>query len=90
MSNEPFRVSAGYIEWAHGPGAESGYPMATELCNMPDNKRGQIEVPADRLDLVREIISVAELYVGGRRGDTDLQAARVISRARKYLTEASL
>ncbi len=81
----PFRVSANYIEWAHGPGAESGYQMATELCNLPANKRGQIEVPASRMDLVREIASVAELYVGGQRGDTDIQAARVLSRARQYI-----
>lgn len=80
---ETFNVSAKWIDYAHGPGAESGQLLAKELCELPTNKRGQVEIPADRLDMVREIASVAELYVGG--DGNDLQAARVLARARDYL-----
>ena len=78
-----FNVSWNWIEYAHGPGAESGYPLATELCDMPINKRNQIEIPLTRRDLIAEVQSVAELYVGG--DDTDLQAARVIARCKRAL-----
>lgn len=78
---EPFRVSASWIEYAHGPGAESGYELATALCELP-RKNGQVIVPAERRDLVREIISVAELYTGP---DGQPGAQRVINRARAYL-----
>jgi hypothetical protein len=76
-------VSYNWIEYAHGPGAESGYKLATELCDMPVNKRGQIEIPLYRKDLIFEVQDVAELYVGG--DDNDLRAARVAARCRKVL-----
>jgi hypothetical protein len=78
-----FNVSANWIEYAHGPGAEDGYKLATELCDMPVNKRGQIEIPLSRKDLIFEVQDVAELYVGG--DDNNLQAARVVARCRKAL-----
>lgn len=81
----PFQVSANYIDWAHEPGAESGQALAMELCELAAsaNHKGQAEIPANRLDLVLEIIDVASLYVGG--DDTNLQAARVLKRAQRYL-----
>lgn len=81
---EPFYVSADYIDWAHGPGAESGYPMATELCALPVSRR-RVAVPADRLDLVREIASVAELYTCGPSDERDPRAVRVRKAALEYL-----
>lgn len=80
-----FNISADYIEWAHGPGAEDGQRLACALCALAEhpNRRGQVEIPASRLDLVYEILSVAELYTGG--ADTDLRAARVRKRAQAFL-----
>lgn len=80
----PFKVSADYIDWAHGPGAESGQKLATELCELPI-KNKQTIVPNNRPDLVKEIASVAELYVG--HGETEPRAARVLNKARKWLNE---
>lgn len=82
---ETFNLSADYILWAHGPGAEDGQALADELCTRAEqpNRRGQAAIPADRLDLVFEIISVAELYIGG--ADNDLRAARVRQRAQSFL-----
>lgn len=84
--SKPFKVSADYIEWAHRPGAESGQKLAEEICALPTNKRGQVEIPADRLDMLREVASVAELYVGG--DGSDLRAARVLSRVRDAIAKA--
>lgn len=78
-----FNVSWNWIEYAHGPGAESGYPVSKELCDMPVNKRGQIEIPLERRDLIEEVQSVAELYVGG--DDNNLQAARLVKRCKEEL-----
>jgi hypothetical protein len=80
---QTFNVSYNWIDYAHGPGAESGYKLAAELCDMPVNKRGQIEIPMDRKDLIFEVQDVAELYVGG--DDNNLQAARVVARCKKTL-----
>lgn len=88
---KPFRVSADYIDWAHGPGAESegeGYDLAREICALPIVMPGSyVLVPAHRVDMVREIEDVAGLYVGG--DDNDLRAASVRSRARKWLKEVA-
>lgn len=78
-------VSWNWIEYAHGPGAESGQKLATELCDLPVNKRGQTEIPLSRRDLIAEVQDVAELYVGG--DDNDLQAARVVARCKKALCQ---
>ena len=80
----PFRVSARWIDYAHGPGADDRQPLALELCDLPV-KGGQVEIPADRLDLVKEIMSVANCYFGGMPGDNDPGAKRVYNRARAFL-----
>ena len=83
---DTFKVSADYIEWAHGPAASDGQPLARELCGLPTNKRGQVEIPSNRLDLLNEVKSVAYLYVGGPVGENDARAARVINRIRAALS----
>jgi hypothetical protein len=65
MPNKPFRVSADWIDYAHGPGADDGQPTATELVELSDAAgSGSVLIPHDRADLVEEIVSVAELYDG--------------------------
>jgi len=78
-----FNVSYNWIEYAHGPGADSQFPLALELFTLPVNKRNQVEIPMHRRDLIEEVMQCADLYRGGE--DNDLQAARVFSRARKAL-----
>lgn len=90
---KPFRVSANWIYYAHQPGAEDGQPTAVELCDLI-NERDYVLIPADRLDLVREIIDVAGLYSSAYGGDREdkLRAAgasRLIKRACKYIEETS-
>lgn len=84
----PFRISADYIEWAHGPGAESGQTKAKALCALVDADPIRETIYIGDPELVREIASVAELYVGG--SDNDLRAARVLKRARAWLARAAL
>ena len=90
---KPFRVSASWIDYAHGPAADDRQPTAVELCDLI-TKRDYVLVPGDRLDLVKEIISVAGLYssvYGGDREDK-LRAAlasRLIKRACKFIEETS-
>lgn len=89
FNEKPFRVSAQWIWFAHGPGADSSYSVASELCNMI-KERDFILVPLNRSDLVMEIVSVAELYSGGYRIDADdrktaATAKRLINRAKKWL-----
>lgn len=81
-----FQVSADWIDYAHGPGAESGQPLATTLVNLP-GRTVKISDPA----LVREIVSVAELYTGCRDDDPTIsrRAASIIKRARAWLREQS-
>lgn len=86
----PFRVSADYIEWAHGPAAEDGQERAKALCAQAVGAHGapgkgpRYILVSDPV-LVAEIADVAELYVGGQ--DNDLRAARVRSRALLWLRE---
>ena len=62
------RVSRRWIEWAHGPGAEDGQPLAMSLCDLASAPgAGSIEV-AD-LALIAELVDVAGLYVSPCRGD---------------------
>ena len=79
------RVSWNWIEYAHRPGADSQFPLAVELVNLPINRRNQVEIPIHRRDLIEEVMRCADLYRGGRREDNNLQAARVFIRARKAL-----
>jgi hypothetical protein len=63
---KPLRVSAEWIEYAHGPGSEDGQPLATQLCDLLSPASA---VMVDDPDLVAEIVSVAELYTS----DTHVQ-----------------
>ena len=63
--------------------------MATELCGMI-TERDYILVPPNRLDLVLEIISVAESYQSGYHMDADdritaATASRLIKRAKQWI-----
>lgn len=79
---KPFKISARWIDYAHGPGAEDGQPLATRLTDLPSNKAGIVTVP-DVL-LVCEIADVAELYAGD--GDEmGASAKRTMKRAIEWL-----
>ena len=86
---KPFRVSANYVDWAHGSAAEDGQPLAKRLdgATIYSDKAGPFKL-IDAPELVAEIADVAELYIGG--GETDLRAARVRARAVRWLTERGL
>jgi hypothetical protein len=86
------KVSRRWIEWAHGPGAEDGQPLAMSLCDLASAPgAGSIEI-ADPT-LIAELVDVAGLYVNPRRGDAlhDMglwwmgQPRRVISEGRAAL-----
>jgi hypothetical protein len=92
------KVSRKWIEWAHGPGAEDGQPLATTLCDLassPGTGAVCITDPA----LIAELVDVAELYRNPCTGDAlyDMgpwwmgQPRRIISegRAALRLTEAA-
>jgi len=90
---KPFRVSSNWIAYAHGPAADDHQPSAVELCDLI-TERDYVLIPADRLDLVKEIIDVAGLYSSSYGGDREekLQAARasaLIKRACKWIEETS-
>ena len=54
------KVSRRWIEWAHGPGAEDGQPLAMSLCDLASAPgAGSIEV-ADPA-LIVELVDVAGL-----------------------------
>jgi hypothetical protein len=90
----PFRVNSQWIEYAHGPGAEDGQPLATELVSLPVID-GAVLIPGHRRDLVAEVLDVAELYAF----DTDVQnddrlwwrayPGRLINRSRQWLARAA-
>jgi hypothetical protein len=89
---KPFRVSADWIEWAHGPGAEDGQEAAKLICDLPV-KGGVVSVDDPRL--VYEIVDVSELYTGSTRGLSHdpyeyrqrVRANRVSERGRSWLRE---
>ena len=81
------KVSRRWIEWAHGPGAEDGQPLAMSLCDLAVALgAGSIEV-ADPV-LITELVDVAELYVSPCRGDA-LQdmGPRWMGQPRKVISE---
>jgi hypothetical protein len=85
----PFRVSADYVEWAHGGAAEEGQPLATKLDSAtvyPGAVSGYKLF--DDPQLVAEIADVAELFVGG--DDNNLRAASVRARAVTWLETRGL
>ena len=61
-------VSEAWIDYAHGPGAESGQTLATQLCALRAVK-GKKTVEITDPVLIYEIKDVAELYVDVSRGD---------------------
>lgn len=86
------KISCKWIEWAHGPGAEDGQPLATRLIDLADHAGGStLEVVED--ELIAEVVSVAELYARPARGDAlyemgpwwRSQPARVIREGRAAL-----
>jgi hypothetical protein len=88
---KPFRLSANWIAYAHGPAADDRQPTAVELCDLI-TERDYVLVPGDRLDLVREIIDVAGLYSSSYGGDREdklraARARRLIQRACKWIEE---
>ena len=89
------KVSRRWIEWAHGPGAEDGQPLAMRLCDLAGAPgTGSIEVAAPAL--IAELVDVAGLYVNPCRGDAlhDMgpwwmgQPRRIISEGRASLRAA--
>lgn len=85
---KPLSLSAAWISYAHGPGAESGQPLAIELCDLAVQS-GRVHIPVDRLDMAREVISVAGLYTSYSVDADDrkraARAIRVIARCREWL-----
>ena len=62
------KVSGRWIEWANGPGAEDGQPLAMSLCDLAGAPgAGSIEVTAPAL--IAELVDVAGLYVSPCRDD---------------------
>ena len=62
------KVSRRWIEWAHGPGADDGQPLAMALCDLASSP-GTGSVSVTDPALIAELVDVAELYVSPRRGD---------------------
>lgn len=63
------KVSRKWIDWAHGPGAEDGQPLATQLIELT-NAPGSGSVELNDPKLIAEVVSVAELYVNPQSGDS--------------------
>ncbi len=63
------KVSSKWIDWAHGPGAEDGQPLAMRLCELADAQQ-KGSVPIDDAALIAELVSVAELYRNPTSGDS--------------------
>ena len=84
-----YRFPSDWIDYAHGPGAESGQPLARELCDLATGTYFYLD--ETKAHLVREIISVAELYCPAERGadreerNRAKRAAWIIQRGRDYL-----
>ena len=62
------KVSRRWIEWAHGPGAEDGQPLATSLCELA-SAPGSGSILVGDPALIAELVDMAELYVNPCRGD---------------------
>lgn len=63
------QVSRKWIDWAHTPPAESGIEPSARLCEMAAQPgRGNIEV--DDVELIQELVSVAECYGQPASGDS--------------------
>ena len=62
------KVPRRLIEWAHGPGAEDGQPLAMSLCD-PASAPGVGAIEVADPALIAELVDVAGLYVNPCRGD---------------------
>ena len=91
------KVSRRWIEWAHGPGAEDGQPLAMGLCDLA-SAPGAGSISVSDPALVAELVDVAELYVNPCRGDAlhDMgprwmgQPRRIISQGRAELLRGAV
>ena len=54
------KVSRRWIEWAHGPGADDGQPLAVALCDLASSP-GTGSVTVTDPVLIGELVDVAEL-----------------------------
>lgn len=84
---KPFRVSAEWIAFAHGPGADDRQPTAVYLCSLI-TWCAYVLVPPHRVDLVEEIVSVAELYDDPHERRRCAAARRLSKRAHAWLQSA--
>lgn len=85
-----FVIGADWLIYAHGPGAESGQSNARTLVNYANSRGRLVHITPDREDLVREIASVAGLYVGSFGEDEEgkkraKRAQKIVERAREWL-----
>ena len=88
------KVSRKWIEWAHGPGAEDGQPLAMALCDLASSPGTSAVCITDPV-LIVELIDVAELYRNPCAGDAlyDMgpwwmgQPGRIISEGRAELRQ---
>jgi len=55
------KVSRRWIEWARGPGAEDGQPLASILCDLA-SAHGAGSISVTYLALIAELVDVAGLY----------------------------
>lgn len=86
---KPFAVSAHWIDYAHGPGAESEHPLAIALCNLIKSYDKPVKLTLR--EHVAEVLSVAELYTHDTAVQEDerlwfrLYPNKLIKRARGWL-----
>lgn len=76
-------IPCGYIEYAHGPSAETGYGPALRLFQLPIKKK-RVEVDLSDEELREELRDVAEIYEDGK---DQLFPRRHIGTARSILRE---
>jgi len=76
-------VPCGYLEYAHGPAAETGYGPALRLFQITA-KKNRVEIDLADEELREELRDVAEIYEDGR---DQLFPRRHIGTARQILRE---
>jgi hypothetical protein len=92
-TKKAFRVSAYWLNYAHGPGADDGQPLATALIALAD--AGGDSISVTDLVLVEEIVSVAGLYTSHSAVQEDDRLwfrgypSNVIRRGKAWLREAA-
>jgi len=62
------KVSRRWIEWAHGPGAEDGQPLAMTLCDLA-SAPGSGSIAVSEPALIAELVDVDELFANRCRGE---------------------